>query len=355
MFKIDAEIKALLPVLTREESDTLEELILDGMHIDDLVVGLLDGDEILVDGHNRKLIADKHGLCYETRTKKFSSREKMIQWVIDNQLGKRNLTDERRAYYRGKEYLNTKKSVGNPQLAQNDTIGKTQGKTAETLADKHGVSRETIKRDAAFAEAVDELPKPEKEAVLSGQSGESKQAIAAGAKPVLCTSCTRCIRVGKALPKNCPDCKALRGPAKKAKPAVLCERCKKLKDPIEGCPGCAIAREKPVAEDERFTDENGTEVPIQLHKVWRAVRILKAAERALTTCAKAFREIEEKTPFREVKLEKGAHYRKFFPTFKAARAMLRAFHPIQVCSVCGGDGCKTCGEKGYNNAQECGK
>ncbi len=49
------------------------------------------------------------------------------------------------------------------------------GETAKRIAEEHGVSAATIRRDAEFAKAVDTLPPKEKEEVLSGKSGKSKE------------------------------------------------------------------------------------------------------------------------------------------------------------------------------------
>ncbi len=205
-FIIDKEIQELLPPLSKEEMESLEANILgaNGIHVDRLVLLKINGEKnlILGDGHHRHEICQRHGIPFETRTKAFPSREAAIQWIIDNQLGRRNLTDERRAYYRGKEYLNTKMPVGKHGKGEETSP---LGDTAESLGDKHGVSDTTIKSDATFAKAVDQLSGPEKESVLSGDSGESKKSITEGKKPVLCERCQR-----KGVIANCSMCKELR-------------------------------------------------------------------------------------------------------------------------------------------------
>jgi len=85
----------------------------------------------------------------------FASREDAHDWIIDNQLGRRNETPKRKSYLRGKQYRN-QKTVGHGKKSadQNDTQN-----TAQRLAEKHGVGEATIKRDAEFSEAVDEIEK----------------------------------------------------------------------------------------------------------------------------------------------------------------------------------------------------
>lgn len=201
-FIIDPEVSSLLPPLTKEERDGLEKQILDDGHVDAGVVGVVEGQRILADGNNRLDICRAHGIAFPTRKKAFKSRADLIQWVIANQFGRRNLTEERKAYYRGKEYLNTKKPVGKPP---DNSLKMRELETAENLGKKHNVSRATIERDAKFAEAVDELKPAEKEAVLSGQSGTTKAAIIVGEKPILCSTCQR-----KGPIHNCTKCAELR-------------------------------------------------------------------------------------------------------------------------------------------------
>jgi hypothetical protein len=130
-FRIDPEVQAYLPGLTDEERAQLALLIETDRHVDPLVVLNVGGDRVLGDGHNRLAICDEKGVPYTTRESKLPSRELALQWVIDNQLSRRNLTDERRAYYRGKEYLNHKRPAG--KLAQSEQISPEPGGTAERL------------------------------------------------------------------------------------------------------------------------------------------------------------------------------------------------------------------------------
>jgi hypothetical protein len=202
--KIDPEFAALLPPLTHEEFAELEMKVSVEDFRDPLIVWKETG--ILLDGHHRLKICDKYKVTYSIKELSFPSKERAIQWVIDNQLGRRNLTDERRAYYRGKEYLNKKQQeVGHPAtVGQNDPPGE---RVSETLAEKHGVSEKTIRRDAEFATTVDKIGvanPAQKEAILSGKSGQTKQQVISGNKPPIL--CERCQRVGAV-----PECKACEG------------------------------------------------------------------------------------------------------------------------------------------------
>jgi hypothetical protein len=82
-----------------------------------------------------------------------------MNWIINNQLGRRNVTPEQASYLRGKRYNMEK--VSEPFKGNQYTGGRDQNdpqqKTAARLADEFKVSEPTIKRDGKFAAAVDTL------------------------------------------------------------------------------------------------------------------------------------------------------------------------------------------------------
>lgn len=91
--KIDKEFENLIPPLTSEEFQQLEEnCVREGIR-DPLVVWKVpNGDRILVDGHNRWKIAAMHGgIPFQVKEMQFDLREDAKAWIIRNQLGRRNL------------------------------------------------------------------------------------------------------------------------------------------------------------------------------------------------------------------------------------------------------------------------
>jgi len=87
--EINQEFKALIPPLSIEEYSQLEKnIITDGCR-DPLVVF----NNILVDGHNRYEICTKHDLPFSILEKDFADSGAAKLWMIDNQNGRRNLTD----------------------------------------------------------------------------------------------------------------------------------------------------------------------------------------------------------------------------------------------------------------------
>lgn len=86
---IREDFKKLIPALTGEEYKQLEANILSEGVRDPLVVW----NGYLVDGHNRYAIANQYGLEYKTVSKEFKDGNEAKLWMIDNQNGRRNLTD----------------------------------------------------------------------------------------------------------------------------------------------------------------------------------------------------------------------------------------------------------------------
>jgi len=147
----------------------------------------------LVDGHNRYKIALKHGLNIPFIEKEFADRQEAITFMLDNQLGRRNLSVEQRSYLRGKRYETQKLSHGGHRQAsgQNDHLKRLDNerlssgqndhlKTSKKLADQENVSEKTIRRDALFAKAIDKIGEvnPElKRNILSGKTKINKSQV----------------------------------------------------------------------------------------------------------------------------------------------------------------------------------
>ena len=90
--RTNPEFTTLIPPLSAEEYSQLEQNILSQGCRDP--IALWRG--IIVDGHNRYEICTKHGLPYETVKLRFASKDAAKLWVLENQLGRRNLTDAMR-------------------------------------------------------------------------------------------------------------------------------------------------------------------------------------------------------------------------------------------------------------------
>ena len=90
---VSPELKAYIEPLTPDEYGALERSLLTEGCRDALV---LWGD-LLVDGHNRYGICQKHGLPFQTvQNPRFQSMEDVHLWMIDQHLGRRSVSDFQR-------------------------------------------------------------------------------------------------------------------------------------------------------------------------------------------------------------------------------------------------------------------
>jgi|GEM_PF-3307595 len=182
---IDDEFKSLIPLLSDPERVQLEENLKREGCRDPLVIW--KGQNVLIDGHHRYEICEREGIAYEVVEVGFESREKAVDWICRNQLGRRNLNPVDASVLRGTRYNGRKKSKaeagakGGASKAQNDTC---LVSTAEIVAKETGVSAATIKRDGRFADALDRIAKmvPDiKEKVRSGEVTKAAVLVAAKA------------------------------------------------------------------------------------------------------------------------------------------------------------------------------
>jgi len=169
---IDNEFKSYVRPLTDEEYEKLKESILAEGIRDPLVVW----KNVLLDGHHRFKLAQEHGLEYKTVEVDLPDIWAAKDWIIKNQLGRRNLTEQEASYYRGKLYESRKRQGERTDLTSAQNVLKFN--TAEEIGKEYGVSHMTVKRDAEFSKAVDkvaeEVGEEAKRAILSGKANIPK-------------------------------------------------------------------------------------------------------------------------------------------------------------------------------------
>jgi N6-adenosine-specific RNA methylase IME4 len=91
---IDNEFRRIIPALLPEEFKQLEANILqDG----EIKSPLIIWNDVLLDGHNRYVIAEKHGLTFKTSEILLTDRDHAKLWIATHQLGRRSLTDDQRS------------------------------------------------------------------------------------------------------------------------------------------------------------------------------------------------------------------------------------------------------------------
>ena len=153
---IDEEFEALCPPLSESEMEHLASSIeADGVR--DAVVywsNSPDGRRIVVDGHNRRYIAEQTGAPYPTLGMEFADRDAVVAWIVKNQLGRRNVTSAQRDMLLARLYRQRVQPVGNPALSNGITViplGNPAGndesrRTREAVAEEAGVSPATVSR-----------------------------------------------------------------------------------------------------------------------------------------------------------------------------------------------------------------
>jgi DNA modification methylase len=87
------ELESLIPPLLNEEFKQLERNILE----EGIREPLITWNGILIDGHNRYRIAQEHDINYETLEKEFDNINRVKEWMIHNQFGRRNLSNYQRS------------------------------------------------------------------------------------------------------------------------------------------------------------------------------------------------------------------------------------------------------------------
>ncbi|MDI9882338.1 hypothetical protein [Flectobacillus longus] len=214
------KLKKFIPPLAPDERTQLEQNILAFGCKDPLIVWETkqsainpeapNPDEVcyvLIDGHNRHEICQKFGLDFRVNLIEIPTFEQAQDFMIDHQLGRRNLSVEQMAYLRGMKYLALKQERENQELTRDksgkfksqenevnnrggqsdrdgnldsenrsghfDHHGKKE-KLSEQLAKEFNVGEKTIRRDADFAKGLEMLPNNIKNEVLQGKSNLNK-------------------------------------------------------------------------------------------------------------------------------------------------------------------------------------
>lgn len=152
---IDKEFEELLPALTMEESERLEQGILQNGLLDPIKVWEEPGTGryIIIDGHNRYRILKKNGIPLNSWNYKIiyanelKNREDVKRWMLEQQLGRRNLSETEKY-----EIVQKFKSVFEKRAKQNQSLGGkgltnlTKVDTRKEMAKATGVSVGTYRK-----------------------------------------------------------------------------------------------------------------------------------------------------------------------------------------------------------------
>ena len=158
---VDEELRCLIPPLSVEERQMLEEsIVTNGCEMPILV-----WNDTIVDGHNRYAICQEHSIPFVKEEKRFESRGEVKLWMLRNQLGRRNLS----SFQRSEMALKLKDAVA--ELSEKRMLagvkieadpgeifpqGSGKGRTLDKLGKLAGVSGRTLKKVETIIENADE-------------------------------------------------------------------------------------------------------------------------------------------------------------------------------------------------------
>ncbi len=141
---IDQEFKDMIPPLSQSEYYKLGENIKTHGCLSPIILW----NNIILDGHNRYEICKSNNIKFTTTKLSLKDRTDAIDWILNNQLGRRNLTRDAATLFLGMLYQSMVKKYGAPkrckvmhqngaekrdlELPQNEGVPKS---TAEIIAD----------------------------------------------------------------------------------------------------------------------------------------------------------------------------------------------------------------------------
>ena len=181
---IDKEFEGLLPVLTPDESENLEQSILKNGLLDPIKIWEepKTGRFIIIDGHNRYRILKKNNISLNYWDYKIiyadelPTRNDVKRWMLEQQLGRRNLSDIEKY-----EIVQKFKSVFEQKAKQNQSLGGkglanlSKVNTRKQMAKATGVSEGSYRKmDAVMQSDNEELKKKLRDKKISTDAAYKK-------------------------------------------------------------------------------------------------------------------------------------------------------------------------------------
>jgi hypothetical protein len=147
---INESLRAYIDPLTEDEFAALERSLLFEGCRDALVLW----GALLVDGHNRYSICQKHGIPFNTiQNKTFQSMDDVHLWMIDNHLGRRSVSDFQRGVLalRKKEIVSARQSQAQAEHSATESAGANASMQSEA---EPPWTREAVARAARVSSAT---------------------------------------------------------------------------------------------------------------------------------------------------------------------------------------------------------
>jgi hypothetical protein len=167
MLEIKEEFKKLIPPLTSEEFNQLEQNCL----AEGIREAILTWNGFIIDGHNRYEIATKWNLDFQTKSKHFKDEEEVKEWMILNQFGRRNLSNYQRSILALQLEEVFKEKAKENQIRKPESVKQISAEqkpieTRKELAKVANVSHDTIAKVKVIEEKAEDTVK---EKLLNGE------------------------------------------------------------------------------------------------------------------------------------------------------------------------------------------
>jgi hypothetical protein len=154
--KVNSAFQSLIPLQSKGEYMALEQSIQAEGCRDPLLVW--KDQNVVLDGHTRRELCMKHKQQVKVHEVELEDEKAAVEYILQIQRQRRNLTREAMSYFRGTDYNAVKHSHGGDRRGRRP---KDQSEplvsTAAQLAEKYGVAQMTIKRDGVFAQVIDRI------------------------------------------------------------------------------------------------------------------------------------------------------------------------------------------------------
>ena len=166
---VDKELAGECWKLTKEEIARLTESILDEGVRDPVIYWEIPGKPLkecpIIDGHHRYSICCEHDISFPALGMQFDNRDDAIEWILRNQLGRRNASEVQKSRLRA-VYLEKKRA-----RTKDSPDGHLMSKVVAMTAKELGVSERQLYRDKRFSAAVEKIAVHSKELAEAAAEG----------------------------------------------------------------------------------------------------------------------------------------------------------------------------------------
>ena len=160
--KIDEEFRAMIPELSESEEAMLTASILEEGCTSPIIVW----NGVIIDGHHRYAICREFDIPFAIEEKDFESRDEAVEWIIVNQLGRRNLSQYSKCELALRFEPTLQKEAKKRQGRRTDLMGdkldtdsRRFSRTRDILANMAGVSNGQIQKAKTIMLNADEETK----------------------------------------------------------------------------------------------------------------------------------------------------------------------------------------------------